>query len=181
MEATSSAVRRTAPATVALMGLDVAAVSERTIIDYVLDGVVEGRGGWICTANLDILRQWHDSADVQELVSSAELTVADGMPLLWAGKLQGSPLPERVAGSSLVLSLTEAAAEVDASVFLLGGNPGTAERAVEELQARFPATRFAGSLCPPVGFESDSEWMRRIERTLLEATPDIVYVGLGFP
>ena len=168
-------------ATVPLMGLDFAAVSERDTIEYVLEGLAHGRGGWICPANLDVLRQWRDSAEVRELVSRADLVVADGMPLIWAGGLQGSPLPERVAGSSLILSLTDAAADAGASIFLLGGNPGTAEAAVTKLTELSPHLRLAGTLCPPVGFEKDRAWLHRIERSLRETAPDIIYVGLGFP
>jgi N-acetylglucosaminyldiphosphoundecaprenol N-acetyl-beta-D-mannosaminyltransferase len=167
--------------TIALMGLNVAAVSERDTIDYVLNGVAVGRGGWICTANLDILRQWRASPEVRDLVASANLVVADGMPLMWAGEIQGSPLPERVAGSTLVLTLTAAAAEADRSVFLLGGNPGTAEAAGNKLAELSPGLRMAGTLCPPVGFEEQPEWLDQIEESLQEAAPDIVYVGLGFP
>ncbi len=170
-----------APSTVPLMGLDVAAVSERETINYVLDGVARGRGGWVCPANLDVLRQWRRSAEVRELVAAADLVVADGMPLVWAGELQGSPLPERVAGSSLILSLTAAAAETGASVFLLGGNPGTAETAVTKLTSLSPQLRIAGTFCPPFGFERDPASVDGIEALLRETAPDIVYVGLGFP
>jgi N-acetylglucosaminyldiphosphoundecaprenol N-acetyl-beta-D-mannosaminyltransferase len=170
-----------APPTVALMGLDVAAVSERDTINYVLDALVRERGGWICPANLDVLRQWRDSADVRELVAAADLVVADGMPLVWAGELQGSPLPERVAGSSLILSLTAAAADAGASVFFLGGNPGTADAAVARLTTLSPQLRLAGTLCPPFGFDRDPAWLDRIEQLLRDKSPDIVYVGLGFP
>jgi N-acetylglucosaminyldiphosphoundecaprenol N-acetyl-beta-D-mannosaminyltransferase len=167
--------------TVPLMGLGVAAVSERDTIDYVLGSLARRRGGWISTVNLDVLRQWHGSGDVREVVATADLVVADGMPLLWAGELQGSPLPERVAGSSLILSLTAAAADAGASVFLLGGSPGTADAAVAELAKLNPHLRVAGTLCPPFGFERDQAWLDRIKQSLRETAPDIVYVGLGFP
>jgi N-acetylglucosaminyldiphosphoundecaprenol N-acetyl-beta-D-mannosaminyltransferase len=170
-----------APPTVPLMGLDVAAVSERDTIDYVLDALDGHRGGWICPANLDVLRQWHASAQVRELVAAADLLVADGMPLVWAGRIQGSPLPERVAGSSLIVSLTAAAADAEASIFLLGGNPGTAAAAIAELSRQTPRLRLAGTMCPPFGFDRDPEWLDRIEWELRETQPDIVYVGLGFP
>jgi N-acetylglucosaminyldiphosphoundecaprenol N-acetyl-beta-D-mannosaminyltransferase len=163
------------------MGLGIAAVSEKETINYVLNGLAEGRGGWICPVNLDVLRQWRASADVRQLMAGADLVVADGMPLVWAGGLQGSPLPERVAGSTLVVSLTEAAARNGASVFFLGGNPGTAEVAIDKLIRVSPDIRLAGSLCPPFGFEHEPEWIDRIERALRDARPDIVYVGLGFP
>jgi N-acetylglucosaminyldiphosphoundecaprenol N-acetyl-beta-D-mannosaminyltransferase len=169
------------PEIVPLMGLGVAAVSERATIDYVLGGVAQGRGGWVCPANLDVLRQWRSSREVRDLLAEADLIVADGMPLLWAGEVQGSPLPERVAGSSLVVSLSAAAARAGASVFLLGGNPGTAELAAERLCTIAPDISFVGTLCPPFGFEKEPDWLDRIEMALRAASPDIVYVGLGFP
>lgn len=175
------AAPETAPPTVRLMGLDVAALSERETINYVLDSLGRRRGGWIETVNLEILRQWYASPDVREIFAAIDLVVADGMPLVWAGGLQGSPLPERVAGSALILSLTAAAADAGTSVFLLGGNPGTADAAVEKLAALSPRLRVAGTLCPPFGFEDDPAWLHRIEQVLRETAPDIVYVGLGCP
>jgi N-acetylglucosaminyldiphosphoundecaprenol N-acetyl-beta-D-mannosaminyltransferase len=118
---------------------------------------------------------------VRALFAAADLVVADGMPLVWAGELQGSPLPERVAGSSLILSLTAAAADAGASVFLLGGNPGTADAAAARLVKLSPQLRVAGTLCPPFGFDHDPAWLGRIEQRLNERAPDIMYVGLGCP
>src|SRR5579871_2621571 len=143
------------PPTVPLMGLELAAVSEQETIRIVLAGVAEGRGGWICPVNLDVLLQSRRSSDVQALLAPADLVVADGMPLIWAGGLQGARLPERVAGSTLVVSLSAAAARAGASVFLLGGNPGTAELAVQRLARESPEIHIAGTLCPPFGFEND--------------------------
>lgn len=163
------------------MGLAFAALSERETIEYVMRALADGRGGWISTVNLDILRQWHRTPEVKELIDDADLVVADGMPLIWAGGIQGSPLPERVAGSTLVRTLTAAAAAADASVFLLGGNPGVADAAGAALAAECPGVRVAGTLCPPFGFEDDPVWMDRIERSLDQAAPDIVFVGLGCP
>jgi N-acetylglucosaminyldiphosphoundecaprenol N-acetyl-beta-D-mannosaminyltransferase len=169
------------PPGVRLLGLEFAALSEAQTIERVLEGVGTGRGGWVCPANLDVLRQWRGSREVRELLSQADLVVADGMPLVWAGGLQGSPLPQRVAGSTLTLTLAAAAADAGASVFLLGGNPGTAEAAAARLAERSPGLRIAGTLSPPFGFEKSREWQDRIERALLDAAPGIVYVGLGFP
>jgi N-acetylglucosaminyldiphosphoundecaprenol N-acetyl-beta-D-mannosaminyltransferase len=163
------------------MGLEFDAVSERETIEIVLESLAVGRGGWICPVNLDVLRQWHASAEVRGLVGEADLVVADGMPLIWAGGLQRTPFPERVAGSTLVVTLTGAAEAAGASIFLLGGSPGTADAAVLKLRELHPQMRVAGTLCPPLGFECDEEWRAQIDEALLEAAPDIVYVGLGFP
>lgn len=168
-------------ASVTLLGLELAALTETETIQYVLDERGQGRGGWICTANTDILRQWRHSAEVRELVAGADLVVADGMPLVWASHLEGTPLPERVTGSGLALTLSAAAAAAGESVFLLGGNPGVAEQAADRLIELNPELQVAGTLCPPVGFERDPEWHERIAQTLRDAEPGIVYVALGFP
>lgn len=167
--------------TIPLMGLDFAVVSEAQTVSHVIGQLDRGRGGWICTANLDILRQWRRSADVRELIGEVDMVVADGMPIVWASSVQGTPLPERVAGSTLVFSLTAAAANAGAAVFLIGGNPGTAATAGARLCEANPELRLAGTLCPPLGFEQQPECMDEMERALLAARPDIVYVGLGFP
>jgi N-acetylglucosaminyldiphosphoundecaprenol N-acetyl-beta-D-mannosaminyltransferase len=166
---------------VRLLGLELDRVSEAGAIATVLDGLAEGRGGFVVTPNLDQLRQLHARPELAELFAQADLVVADGMPLVWASRLQGSPLVERVAGSDLVWSLTAEAALRGRSIFLLGGAPGACEAAEARLRAVYPGARFAGHLCPPIGFEHDEHEIARIRRTLAEGRPDIVYVALGFP
>lgn len=163
------------------MGLRVDALTERQVIDAVVAALAGGRGGWIVNPNVDVLRQLHASAELRALVAPASLQVADGTPLLWAAAVQGTPLPERVAGSSLIYPLTKAAAEHGLGVFLLGGNPGTAERAGARLIELAPGLRIAGTYCPPMGFERDPAEVAAIEAALEAARPDIVFVALGFP
>jgi len=171
-----------APAdSVTIDGVCLLSVTERGCIDHVLDELDAGRGGWIVTVNLDILRQARRVAEVRELIGEASMCVADGMPLVWASRLAGTPLPERVAGSRLIRSLSGVAAERDRSVFLLGGNPGTADATADWLHRHYPALHVAGTCCPPVGFEDDEQQIESIRTTLIDAAPDIVYVALGFP
>jgi N-acetylglucosaminyldiphosphoundecaprenol N-acetyl-beta-D-mannosaminyltransferase len=115
------------------------------------------------------------------LIDDADLVVADGMPLIWASRLAGEPLPGRVSGSSMVWSICEAASARGQSVFLLGGDPGVAERAADVFRDRYPRLEIAGTTCPPVGFESDEQELSRIEHEVTEAAPRIVFVALGFP
>jgi N-acetylglucosaminyldiphosphoundecaprenol N-acetyl-beta-D-mannosaminyltransferase len=166
---------------VSVMGLELARVSEREAIETALSGVRAGRGGWICPANLDVLRQVVHDDGVRRLLASADLVVADGMPLVWASRLQRSPVPERVAGSSLAVTLPPAAALAGASVYLLGGNPGVAEHAGQVLMQASPTLRIAGTHCPPMGFERSPQALEDLEGALLAARPDVVFVALGFP
>jgi N-acetylglucosaminyldiphosphoundecaprenol N-acetyl-beta-D-mannosaminyltransferase len=164
-----------------MMGLPIDRISESETVEHAIGGVRRGQGGWICPTNLDVLRQAVISPELRALVEDADLVVADGMPLLWASRVQGAALPERVAGSSLIHTLSQAAARSGASVFLLGGDPGVAERAAARLSADIGGLMVCGTHCPPVGFEREPALMADIQAALRAARPDVVYVALGFP
>jgi N-acetylglucosaminyldiphosphoundecaprenol N-acetyl-beta-D-mannosaminyltransferase len=167
--------------TTSIMGLPFHRLDHLELVRLFLEGVRMGRGGWIVTPNLDILRQFTGSLVSRELIMSASHRVADGTPIVWASRLAGEPVPERVPGSDLVMSLPEAAAQAGVSVFLLGGNPGVAAAAANRLRADHPGLRTVESYCPPFGFEDDPEELSRIKKALVDAQPTLVLVGLGFP
>ncbi len=81
----------------------------------------------------------------------------------------------------MVWSICETASARGLSVFLLGGDPGVAERAAQVFRERYPGLEIAGTACPPVGFESDEHELDRVRRQVTEAGPQIVFVALGFP
>jgi len=170
-----------APPTIELCGVEIHAITEAQCVEHVFASLDARRGGWIVTPNLDHLRRLVREREFRELCARADLRVADGMPLLWAARLQHTPLPERVAGSNLIWSVSRAAAERARTVYLLGGDEGAAERAAAELCARFPKLVIAGMHRPPFGFERDRAQMDAIVAELNRAKPDIVLVALGSP
>jgi N-acetylglucosaminyldiphosphoundecaprenol N-acetyl-beta-D-mannosaminyltransferase len=163
------------------MGMPLDAVTQAQAIGRILADLDGGRGGWAITPNLDQLRQYCGDPGLRAMYEAASLVVADGMPLVWAARLAGTPLPERVPGSELIYTLSAAAARAGRSIYLLGGNPGAAERAAVALADLNRGLRVAGHRCPPFGFERDAGEVQSIEAELAAKSPDIVYVGLGFP
>jgi N-acetylglucosaminyldiphosphoundecaprenol N-acetyl-beta-D-mannosaminyltransferase len=166
---------------VALRGIGIHALSQVECVDYVLDELDQGRGGWVVTPNLDHLLRIRRDREFREMYEEATLRVVDGQVLVWALALQRTPVPERVAGSDLISLLSEGATRRGRSVFLLGGNPGTAKKAAEVLSARYPGLLVAGTDCPHYGFEKDALAMARLSRKIHNAKPDIVFVALGSP
>ncbi|MFP4144896.1 MAG: WecB/TagA/CpsF family glycosyltransferase [Phycisphaeraceae bacterium] len=167
--------------TVDLHGVAVHALTETEAVDEVLRALEVGRGGWVITPNLDHLRRARFDAEFRGMLEEADLVVADGMPLIWASRLQGTPLPERVAGSSLVSTLAEEAGRQGRSLFLLGGAPGAADAAGAALERRCPGLRIAGTACPAPGFEQRDGEIDGLREQLRQARPDVVYVALGSP
>jgi N-acetylglucosaminyldiphosphoundecaprenol N-acetyl-beta-D-mannosaminyltransferase len=164
-----------------LMGAPMDVVTEADAVQAIVDAAQAGRGHWTITANLDHIRRYRSEATAKGLIDDADLVVADGMPLIWASRLADDPLPERVSGSSMAWSICEAARARRQSVFLLGGDPGVAERAAQVFRDRYRGLEIAGTACPPVGFEHDERELTRIQRQVVEAAPHIVFVALGFP
>lgn len=166
--------------TVVLDGVRISPITWRQTVAHVMEELDAGRGGLLLTANVDIMYQLSrpESADLAE---KATLVVADGMPLVWASHLQGTPLPERVTGADLVWHLSEEAAIRGRRVFLLGAGPGVAERAGAEFVRQNPGLRIVGTDCPPKGFESDADYMAGLVERMQQAAPDLVFVALGFP
>jgi len=166
---------------VQIMGIPFAAITEQEAADAIVDAAVRRSGYWIITANLDHVRRYRRDEVAKHLLDAADVIVADGMPLIWASRLAGEPLPERIAGSNLIWSISRLAGIKHASVFLLGGNPGVAELAAATLQRSESGLTVAGTCCPRIGFEADTEELERIEVAVTEADPRIVFVGLPFP
>jgi N-acetylglucosaminyldiphosphoundecaprenol N-acetyl-beta-D-mannosaminyltransferase len=166
-------------AQVNLMGFAVDKITARGAMDLIMAELAQGRGGWVLTPNVEILRRLHADPEYAAVCSGATLRLADGMPLIWASWLQRTPLPERVAGSDLIWTLAERAAAGGRRVFFLGGNPGTAESAAKRLEADYPGLIIAGTECPPFGFEHDHEYLEQLADRMVRIAPDICFVGLG--
>jgi N-acetylglucosaminyldiphosphoundecaprenol N-acetyl-beta-D-mannosaminyltransferase len=157
------------------------ALSELGVVETVREAWARGQGGHIVTVNVDIARAAAGCPSLTALVARAPLVVADGMPLVWAAAVAGTRLPGRVAGSSLVFSLSEAAALDGQSVFFLGGPDGVPGRAAEAMRTRFANLRVAGSYSPPFGFDQTEGGTRTAVAAVMAADPRLVFVGLGFP
>jgi len=180
----SAAGKRSAselPPPIDLLGVPFHAVDFEEAVRWLMHLAAGERPTYAVTANVDHVVRFSRCPDVRPLYTEADLVVADGMPLIWASRLLRTPLPCRVAGSDLFPRLCGEAAGAGLSVFLLGGAPGSAERAVQVLTERHPNLRVAGTYCPDFGFENDPREMARINEMIAKASPDILFVGLGSP
>lgn len=169
------------PHQVELMGLPLDSFTIESVIRHLVEQSSAGKGGYVVTPNLDNMFALWRNRDLRDRAMAAEVRVADGMPLVWASRIKGDPLPGRVAGSDLILALAGEIAAAEKRLFLLGGEPGTADGAAAVLRERSPELRIAGTYCPPHGYEHSAEAMARVRAILVDANPDFVYLGLPFP
>ena len=133
------------------------------------------------TPNVDHLVKLCHEPEFRAAYAAADLVVPDGVPLLWASRLLGTPLLERVNGTDLLVRLCAMAAHNDYSVYLLGGAPGTAAAAAQVLREQHDGLRIAGYACPSIGFERQSETNDPVIEAVAESGADILFVALGAP
>lgn len=172
---------------VRVAGVDFDALTEAQLIKRVSDAISRGAGGTIVTPNVDICRRVSRDPVSRELVAAASFVVPDGMPLIWAARLAGLPLPERITGADLIFSLSAAAAANSWPVYLAGGLPGadglpgTAELAASGLADRVRDIKVVGAYSPPARFDAAADDIDVLRDALAATQPKLVFVGLGFP
>jgi N-acetylglucosaminyldiphosphoundecaprenol N-acetyl-beta-D-mannosaminyltransferase len=168
--------------TVDIEGFSFLDVDQHAFADLVVAESKAGRGGWAITPNCDILRLAHSDPKLLALFHGADAVVADGMPIIWASRIQGTPLHGgRVCGSDLIYSIPERCARAGLSIFLLGGVNGSEQRTAEILQARYSGLSIAGTYSPPFGFEKHPELYEHMRAQIRAASPDIIFVALSVP
>ncbi len=162
-------------------GVPIDALTLAETVDAIDALVVAKKGGSVFTPNVDHVVEYSENPAMRAAYEAASLSVADGMPVLWASRLLGRPLPEKVSGSDLVMPLLRRAASRKWRVFLLGGGDGVAARAQQELEKTLPGIAIVGTLAPRVDMREPFERRDAIREAVKRAAPEIVVVGLGAP
>ena len=164
-----------------LFGISISNIDLQELEDAIDNLIARGVPSFVVTPNVDHLCLLANSQAFRDAYQNASLTVVDGMPIVWAARLFGCPLKEKLSGSDLVPALSKFAARQGHSVYLLGAAEGVAEEAARHLQAQNPGIRVVGCYSPPFGFYNDPNEKEDIMQRLHEAAPHICFVALGSP
>ncbi len=166
--------------TVAILGTPVDILDMDQTLARLEQFIQVGHFHQVATANTDFLVNAVSDPELQHILRNSDMVVPDGMPLVWASRIMGSPLPERVTGADLVPRLVGLAAQKGYRVYMLGARPEIAQRAKAKLEADYPGIQIVGCVSPPAAsiLEMDSDaLLSDIERT----APDILLVAFGNP
>ena len=131
----------------------------------------------VVTLNPEILFYAQQRLALREIINRAHLVTADGVGILWAAKMAGTPLPARVTGIDLMWRLAQRAAGEGWRLFFLGAWPGIAEEAAAQLQKHYPNLKVAGTFH---GYFKPGE-ESGVVTIIRQAQPDILFVALGAP
>ncbi len=165
---------------IAILGVPFDNVSTAEAVAAIEEMVASNKPHYLVTANVDFLVQAQTDIELHRILFDAHLVVCDGTPLLWASRLLGNPLAERVAGADLVPLLLEVAERRKYRVFFLGATSESSQAAVSKLKVKHPNLIIAGHYSPPFGklLEMDHE---EITSRIKDAHPDLLFVSFGCP
>lgn len=161
-------------------GLPFDAVSQQQAIDILHDHIAVKKQCFLSTPNLNFVITSQTNQAFRDSVINSELSVADGMPIIWMAKMLGIPIKERIAGSSLFDEIAHAdQLEKPVSVFFFGGQDGVAERACEQLNSDvYKGMQCVGFHNPGFGSVEDMSTDSVLE-IINRSKADFVVVSLG--
>ena len=127
--------------------------------------------------NVDKIVKANRDPGLLDVINSCDLVNADGMPVVWASRLLGSPLKERVAGIDLFVKLIEMSANKGWRVYFLGAREKVVTTVVNKSQRKHPSLKIAGC--------RNGYWLPEEEKSIVEeikiAMPDILFVAISSP
>jgi N-acetylglucosaminyldiphosphoundecaprenol N-acetyl-beta-D-mannosaminyltransferase len=147
-----------------------------------IDHLVRAKlGGTVFTPNVDHVVQAEHDPRFRAAYGDVSLSLADGMPLLWAARALKTPLPQKVSGSDLIMPLMRRSAERGYRVYFLGGAPGAAQLARQKLLQELPTLQVVGIDDGRIDVNGAPEVQQPILDRINAARPELLLVALGAP
>jgi N-acetylglucosaminyldiphosphoundecaprenol N-acetyl-beta-D-mannosaminyltransferase len=163
-----------------VLGVRVEALDMTMALAHIQNALSARRKGYVCMAGVHGIMEAQRHPDVRRAFANAFLSLPDGMPTVWVGRLQGLNWMQRVAGPDLMLEVFGRRELAGFTHFLYGGKPGVAQKLSENLTRRFPWTRVVGTYTPPFRELTLAEEQRLAAR-VRRLKPSIIWVGISSP
>ena len=160
-----------------ILGIQVDRVTMEEALDR-FEKMLESPGiSLIVTPNSEILENATKNPLLMETIGSADLVIPDGIGLVYASKMLGKPLKERVTGIDFSWNALRRLASLGKSAYFFGSKPGIAQLAAEKAEAQIPGLKVAG--CHDGYFKEEEEGS--IVEDINRSGADFLLVALGSP
>ena len=162
---------------VLVCGIPVANLTEDEAVDAIDELISKGVSHYGVVVNASKIVAADRDEKLKQVLLEADLVTADGMSVVWASRLLGRPLKQRVTGIDLFERLVEHAAQRGWSVYFLGARDESVRGTVERFKSRHAELKVAGY---HNGYFSTSE-SDAIADTIKQSAADLLFVAMGSP
>ncbi|MUG47118.1 WecB/TagA/CpsF family glycosyltransferase [Paenibacillus woosongensis] len=144
-------------------------------VQYLTGAISARKPHQVITANPIMVMAALENPSYKQMMQQADLIVPDGSGVVWASRVGGDPVAERVAGFDLLHELMKEGERHRWRVYLLGASPEVVKEAANRLKMQYPGTEIVGYRDGYFGPEQDDEVIEGIRRT----SPDLLFVARG--
>ncbi len=149
-------------------------------LDAVVQRIQAGDGGYVCFTNVHVSVMARENTNIQNIINHSFMTLPDGKPVYWVGKLKGLDSLEQVPGPDFFPQLLKTQTEPSLRHYFFGGSQQTLDELVSTVKKNYPGAVIAGSESPPFRELSHAEIEASLQR-IKDSKANVVWVGLGAP
>lgn len=164
-----------------ILDVEVSRYDLRETMDLFTDAIEGKRKLRVSVTPVNCILWAYRDERLRQIYNSADLTTADGVPLLWASRFLGSPIRGRVTGLDLLPEFSKIAAEKGFRFFFLGAAEGVAVKLANHLKEINPGLKIAGTYSPPFADRFSDEENEKMITMINESKADILWVSLTAP
>lgn len=163
---------------ITLMGCQIDNLSMEETLHKIEGFILSGQPHQHVVVNVDKLVKASRDSGLRAIINDCALVNVDGMPVVWASRLLGKPLKERVAGVDLFESLMRRAGEKGWRVFLLGAREEVVSAVAQQYQRRYPQLVLAGYRN---GYWNGEAEEARVVEQIRDSRADLLFVAISSP
>ncbi len=163
-----------------VLGVGISVLNLSSALEAIATAVRERRKGYICVTGVHGVMEAQADAAFKKILNDAFLCTPDGMPMVWAGRLDGHAEMRRVYGPDLMLDVCAWSETSGAKHFFYGGADGVAELLAQKLKNKFPKLQVVGTYTPPFRALNEAE-LKALQEKVSVTRPDFFWVGLSTP
>ena len=146
-------------------------------VEYVDEFIRNKKPLHLVGVNADKINELQKNSRLKKIINESDIINADGVSVVWAAKVLGMPLKERVAGIDLMYELLKLCQEKKYSVYLLGAKQHIIEKSYANIKKSFPELNIVGYRN---GYFKKEEW-ESVTKQIQETGADIVFIGISSP
>lgn len=161
-------------------GITLNSTSQTRVLGKIAERIKKNKKTFVVTPNPEFIVYAHKHLWFKKILNQADFAIPDGIGLVWAGKILGQPIKERISGTDLMEKLCQEAVKRNWSVYLLGAKPGVAKKTLEVLQKRYSGLKGWTESGPKLKIEkwnlkTAKDWVEKVN----QKKPDLLFVGFG--
>lgn len=160
-----------------IAGINIDDITMEQAVERIYEFISSDENHSIYTPNAEIMMDGITNKNLNRVLNTADMLVADGAGVVLASKLLGREVTEKVSGVDLAKNLLASSSKKPIKFFLFGGSPGIAERAHANIICDYPAAQVVGTRNGYFTAEDEEKIVDEINKSGAE----VLFVCLGAP